>query len=307
MSTIKADAIAAVSTNGDLSLDGLGTGGVSIASTLKMTKGGDISSASPLVIDTDGNYFDVTGTTNFSAMTVESGNFFMLQFDGALTITHGSGIELPGAADLTTAAGDRLICYATAADTVEVMSVETEAAAAAGGLVLIGTAVASDSASLTVTGLDATYESYKIIGSNMTPATDNVEPWMRLGDSSGVDSGSTDYIGEVGGLYVGGTTFYGYQYWGGYSHINMGGDHAEMIGNSTGEGVSFEATLSAPRGTQYPAVHGQCAAHDMNTHYSMYLFAGQRDALITTDRVNFLFESGNITTGRLTVFGMAHA
>jgi hypothetical protein len=132
LSTLKTDAIVAVSTNGDLSLDGLGTGGVSIASTLKMTKGGDISSASPLVIDTDGNYFDVTGTTNFAAMTVESGNFFMLQFDGALTITHGSGIELPGAADLTTATGDRLICYATAANTVEVMSVETEAAAAAG-------------------------------------------------------------------------------------------------------------------------------------------------------------------------------
>ena len=98
-----------------------------------MTKGGVISSASPLVIDVDGNYFDVTGNTNFAAMTVESGNFFMLQFDGVLTITHGSGIELPGAANLTTAAGDRLICYATAANTVEVMSVETEAAASTGG------------------------------------------------------------------------------------------------------------------------------------------------------------------------------
>jgi hypothetical protein len=128
VSTVKTDAITAVTTDGDLSLDGLGTGGVSIASTLKMAKGGDIASASPLVIDTDGNYFDVTGTTNFAAMTVESGNFFMLQFDGVLTITHGSGIELPGAANLTTAAGDRLMCYATSANTVEVMSVETEAA-----------------------------------------------------------------------------------------------------------------------------------------------------------------------------------
>jgi hypothetical protein len=52
-----------------------------------------------------------------------------LQFDGALTITHGSGIELPGAANLTTATGDRLMCYATAANTVEVMSVELETAA----------------------------------------------------------------------------------------------------------------------------------------------------------------------------------
>ena len=77
MTTVSVDAITAVSTNADLSLDGSTTGGVSIASTLKMKKGGDISSASPLVIDTDGNYFDVTGTTNFSAMTVEEGNFFM--------------------------------------------------------------------------------------------------------------------------------------------------------------------------------------------------------------------------------------
>jgi len=59
VSTIKTDTITALSTDGDLSLDGIGTGGVSIASTLKMTKGGDIASASPLVIDTDGNYFDV--------------------------------------------------------------------------------------------------------------------------------------------------------------------------------------------------------------------------------------------------------
>jgi hypothetical protein len=109
-----------------------GTTAAVFAGNMRMTKGGDIASASPLVIDTDGNYFDVTGTTNFAAMTVAAGNFFMLQFDGALTITHGSGIEIPGGADLTTAAGDRLICYATAADTVEVMNVATEAASGGG-------------------------------------------------------------------------------------------------------------------------------------------------------------------------------
>jgi len=113
------------------------------ANTLNITKGGDIASASPLVIDTDGNYFDVTGTTSFAAMTVEAGNFFMLQFDGALTITHGSGIELPGAANLTTATGDRLMCYATAANTVVVMSVETEAASSGGGLTSVQTFTAS--------------------------------------------------------------------------------------------------------------------------------------------------------------------
>jgi hypothetical protein len=34
---------------------------------IQTEKGGDIASASPLVIDTDGDYFDVTGTVSFAA------------------------------------------------------------------------------------------------------------------------------------------------------------------------------------------------------------------------------------------------
>ena len=198
MSTVKTDAITAVSTNGDLSLDGLGTGGVSIASTLKMTKGGDISSASPLVIDTDGNYFDVTGTTNFAAMTVEEGNFFMLQFDGALTITHGSGIELPGAANLTTAAGDRLICYATAANTVEVMSVETEAAASTGLTVLAEVATTSGSSVALTTAIPstATFVVINVIG--VSGDSGSANPGIQLGDSGGLEtSGYLTTFGRI--------------------------------------------------------------------------------------------------------------
>ncbi len=198
MSTVKTDAITAVSTNGDLSLDGLGTGGVSIASTLKMTKGGDIASASPLVIDTDGNYFDVTGTTNFAAMTVEEGNFFMLQFDGALTITHGSGIELPGAANLTTAAGDRLICYATAANTVEVMSVETEAAASTGLTVLAEVATTSGSSVALTTAIPstATFVVINVIG--VSGDSGSANPGIQLGDSGGLEtSGYLTTFGRI--------------------------------------------------------------------------------------------------------------
>ena len=53
------------------------------------TKGGDIASASPLVIGTDGDMFDVTGTTAFSAMTVAANRMFILQWDGIVTVTHG--------------------------------------------------------------------------------------------------------------------------------------------------------------------------------------------------------------------------
>ena len=193
MTSIYADAITAVSTNGDLSLQaGQAGGGVSIASTLKMAKGGDISSASPLVIDTDGNYFDVTGTTNFSAMTVEEGNFFMLQFDGALTITHGSGIELPGAANLTTAAGDRLMCYATAANTVIVIHEELETTLKAA--FTQGTEQATTSGTdVTITGVPSGTKMVVIsfMGYKNATAADLL---VQLGDSGGIET--SGYLGD---------------------------------------------------------------------------------------------------------------
>ena len=86
-------------------------------------KGGDIASASPLVIDTDGDYFDVTGTTNFAAMTVAADRQFTLQFDGALVMTHhATNLDLPGEANITTAAGDVGVFQSTGANTVQCIS-----------------------------------------------------------------------------------------------------------------------------------------------------------------------------------------
>jgi len=89
---------------------------------IQMQTGGDITSASPLVIDTDGDSFDVTGTTNFSALTVAADRHFFTQFDGVLTMTHGGSLVLPGAANITTAAGDVAEWISTAASTVRCVS-----------------------------------------------------------------------------------------------------------------------------------------------------------------------------------------
>jgi hypothetical protein len=87
---------------------------------IQMEKGGDISSASPTVIDTDGDYFDVTGTTNFAAFTVAADRHFFIQFDGALTMTHdATDLDLPGGANITTAAGDVAEFFSTGANTVQ--------------------------------------------------------------------------------------------------------------------------------------------------------------------------------------------
>lgn len=97
---------------------------------VRWTKGADIASASPLVLGSDGNFFDVTGSTGFSQITCTAGTLFMLQFDGAVALTHGASLILPYAANQTTQAGDRLIGFAEAANTVRVLSYVHATAAA---------------------------------------------------------------------------------------------------------------------------------------------------------------------------------
>jgi hypothetical protein len=115
-STVKADIIrgqtgTTVKLGGLLDTDG---------NYIQTEKGGDLTSASPLVIDTDGSYFDVTGTTNFAAMTVAADRQFTLQFDGALTMTHhATNLDLPGEANITTAAGDVATFQSTGSNTVQ--------------------------------------------------------------------------------------------------------------------------------------------------------------------------------------------
>jgi|1_EtaG_2_1085319.scaffolds.fasta_scaffold60891_1 hypothetical protein len=115
-STVKADIIrgqtgTTVKLGGLLDTDG---------NYIQTEKGGDLTSASPLVIDTDGDYFDVTGTTNFAAMTVAADRQFTLQFDGVLTMTHhATNLDLPGEANITTAAGDVATFQSTGSNTVQ--------------------------------------------------------------------------------------------------------------------------------------------------------------------------------------------
>lgn len=85
--------------------------------TQTWAKGADVASATALPLGTDGNYFDVTGTTAITSIaTAGIGTTIGLHFDGALTFTHhATDLILPGGANITTAAGDEatLVEYAS--------------------------------------------------------------------------------------------------------------------------------------------------------------------------------------------------
>ncbi|MFQ5453734.1 MAG: hypothetical protein ACE5D6_06065 [Candidatus Zixiibacteriota bacterium] len=71
-------------------------------------KGSDIASAAALTLGSDGNAFDVTGTTNITSIASKGAGFYaLLQFDGVLTLIHNAtDLVLPNGSNIITAAGD---------------------------------------------------------------------------------------------------------------------------------------------------------------------------------------------------------
>jgi len=178
----------------------------------------------------------------------------------------------------------------------------TWAAAGGGNLIKIGTVVATDDATLTITGLDSTYDTYLITGADILGATDNTDLRFFLGDSSGVDEGASDYAFIIHRTDESGT------------HSVSAGTGAAFIGmnnasgNATGEGVGFVAWLTQPGdATVQPMVHGSLTAINNTGILEYSTWAGFRQAVITVDRVMIKFQSGNITSGRFTVWGLKHA
>ncbi len=100
-------------------------------------KGADIDSGATLTLGSYGNYFVVNNNTGpITAIAVLGGMLFILQFASTPVLTHhATNLNLPTAANITAAAGDRLIGFATATNQVTVVAYlrATGQALAAGG------------------------------------------------------------------------------------------------------------------------------------------------------------------------------
>lgn len=84
-------------------------------------KGSDVASATTIAFG-EGGFFHITGTTTITDIDwtiAKDGRAAFVVFDGILTLTHnGTTLKLPGAANITTAAGDRAIFVQDASDNV---------------------------------------------------------------------------------------------------------------------------------------------------------------------------------------------
>jgi len=180
-----------------------------------------------------------------------------------------------------------------------------EDAAGGGSWTMIGTSVASDSASLTITGLDSTYDTYAIAISDIVPVANSSATYLRVGDSSGIDSGSTNYAYHMAASHEGNGSYGTAQY---ENQDSTNIRVCNTTGNVAGEGIGAMLFLHRPGdGTSQPIISGiVISITGAGTIQGGQLIA-RRTAVITLDRIQLYMSGGNVDTGRMTVWGISHA
>ena len=177
-----------------------------------------------------------------------------------------------------------------------------EDAGGGGAWNLIATAVASSSASLTITGLDSTYDTYAVAWSDIISGEDSISFRLRVGDSGGIDSGGSDYKYHTNTFQSNSTSF--------AAQATTGADAIAIgnMGNNTGEGNGGLVYIHQPAdGTMQPTISGTYCSIDDGGNTMAGCISGTRASVITLDRVQIYPHSGDISSGRLTVWGIAHA
>lgn len=102
-----------VGTLASTNLGMLALAGGTLTGALVQAVGANVASASTINLTAvAGNACHITGTTTITAVTLATGKFCEVIFDAALTLTHhATNNNLPGAANITTAAGDRALYW----------------------------------------------------------------------------------------------------------------------------------------------------------------------------------------------------
>jgi archaellum component FlaF (FlaF/FlaG flagellin family) len=264
------------------------------------TKGSNIASAATTDIGAaTGRFVHITGTTTITALgTKTAGVEREVIFDGALILTHNAtSLILPGAANITTAAGDAATFVSEGAGNWRCINYQRGATGPIQAWELIETKTASSSASLNWTGLSA-YRALRLTGT-VRPSTDAVSAFARVSTNNGSSYDSTSaynyQIGRIGGatsVPIGGTT----------TGALIGG--TTSLGSSANEYTSFEIIFEQFNKATYMMFHGTAVAtSDVGTLVAAVI-GGSWGSATARDAIQVIMGSGNIADGYVTLEGM---
>ena len=197
---------------------------------------------------------------------------------------------------------DELSATGTASSSTFLRGDNAWAAAGGGAWNIIGTTTASNSATLDITGLSATYKTYAIALNDLLPSQD-ADFELRLGDSSGIDSGGSDYAYHNPFYTAGTTDQQGSKTAATANSIKLG---CTTAGADTGEGLGGMLFLDNTV-VSYPRLYGNLNFRTHVAANSCHPVYGMRLAVITVDRIQVYPSGGTVESGRVTVWGLAHA
>jgi len=175
------------------------------------------------------------------------------------------------------------------------------------GMVFLASSDASSNATLDFTEFGASlYDAYIFVLSNVIPATDNASLGLRTSSDGGstFDSGSSDYV-YYSAIGKAGQTL---------SESSSAGTTRLPIteGVSTGagnDGASGSVLIAGPHLAKTTAVQWDMSyvSGTVAEIFSINKGGGQRTSSADVDAVRFLFSSGNIESGTITMYGMWNA
>ena len=169
-----------------------------------------------------------------------------------------------------------------------------------GGLEFISSTDVSNAATASFTGFDSSkYDSYLFTCSNIVPAADAQLFCMRMSVDNGSNylSASDSYrVAGVSGISAGDSNLIPIIYYG--------------FGNVSTEGGSLDVKVNSPHlnTRSYVYAHGVHAREDDTVHGPISAGGGGGTKVATVvNGVQFLFYSGNIASGTITMYGMVNS
>ena len=174
-----------------------------------------------------------------------------------------------------------------------------------GGLEFIATADASNTATISFTGFDASkYDSYLFTFLNVVSVNDGTGLDLQTSTDSGsnYDSGASDYLFQYRGD-KGGSGFADYDATRG--HMKVSADQ----GTASGEegGLSGHIFMHGPHIALPTRIVGQSTYRANDGNGVVIQTAGQRHSSADVDAVKFLMGGGNIASGTITMYGLVNS
>lgn len=261
-------------------------------------KGADIASAGTTDIGAVAGYFhDITGTTTITSFgTVSAGIVKRLKFEGALTLTHNaSSLILPGAQNLSIQVGDCIDLISEGSGNWRVTNYEPVRVA---GMVLLSSQSASASAQIDFTScMSSEFFSYLFDLTDIVPATDGTDLWMRVSTDNGSTFIATGYDWLVAqnsssALTPAGTT--------GLADTKF--RIANSIDNTDG---GWSGQIRVPTGgANNPGPFWSGTWRSGASIITHGTGGGKSTGATSTNAIRFLMASGNITSGTFRMYGL---